>query len=495
MRNPKVTTDRTVDTSSLDTIVAGAVRPSMSDEEKATALWRWFCQTVYHYCWPYMRPQKEENWQDPIKVINVHGYSLCGTQGRVLGRLFGRVFGEENTRLIGLTEVEPGAWRLRESPGAFVDTVLLRDFDRIKLAGHSSIEVRYGGRWRLLDPEVRFLAYLRDNEGIAGAEDMIADPSLVTEPVRHTDGLMPCGDLSRVFYASTFTDWGVLRREAAPDDHSMELRLRRGETYTRHWDRNGPFHWFGEMDRRWDSEYLSPGPRHVCDGDATWRHYGNGELVYRPRLADGSYRDGVTEEDNLREPTPEGLMGVAPGRRGRVTFAVRVPYLLVASHLGFGMTRRTGSDQVAVWVRLPGSAWRLVWREASCGRLRRRIDLSPWTAGAYGYDVRFDVRGARRAEHAIVRDLTLQSEFVLNYLALPRLLPGRNQVTVTAADPAEFGEQKLEVTYAWSDREGEHEDRRNITASPETYEIEVAPVSTFPPENPKYMRFLRMEVT
>ena len=29
---------------------------------------------------------------------------------------------------------------------------------------------------------------------------------------------------------------------------------------------------------------------------------------------------------------------------------------------------------------------------------------------------------------------------------------------------------------------------------PETYEIEVAPVSIVPPENPKYMRFLRMEL-
>ena len=106
-----------------------------------------------------------------------------------------------------------------------------------------------------------------------------------------------------------------------------------------------------------------------------------------------------------------------------------------------------------------------------------------------------DVKGARRAENAVVHDLTVQSTFVLNYLALPRLLPGRNRVTVTAADGSESREQRLEVTYAWRDREGEHEDRRAITTFPDTYEIEVAPVSTVPPENPKYMRFLRMAVT
>ncbi|MBN1457915.1 MAG: hypothetical protein JXA57_00170, partial [Armatimonadetes bacterium] len=90
-----------------------------------------------------------------------------------------------------------------------------------------------------------------------------------------------------------------------------------------------------------------------------------------------------------------------------------------------------------------------------------------------------------------VHDLTLESTFVLNYLALPRLLPGRNRVTV-AAGGTECRNEKLEVTYAWTDREGDDEDRRIITTLPETYEIEVAPVSTVPPENPKYMRFLRM---
>jgi len=494
MMDVRVTTDRTVDASSLDSIVAGLIRPNMSEEEKALALWRWLCETIYHYGWPYMRPQKEENWQDPIKVINVHGYSLCGSQARVLGRLLGKVFGEANTRLIGLTESTPGAWGLRESPGAFIDTALLRDFDKIKRAGHTSVEVRYGGRYRLLDPEVKFLAYLRGSDGIAGAEDLIVDPSLVTDPTRSIEGLMPCGDLSRVFYRSTFTDWGKITRDAAPDEHAMRMDLRRGETYTRYWDRRGPFHWFAEMDRRWDPEYLSPGPRHICEGDDAWRHYGSGELVYRPRFDDGSYRDGLLEESGLDTLSGRGLMPVRAGRRGRAAFSLRAPYLLVGSRLTLDATRRTGSDRLEVRVRPPGGGWHLIWRETSCGRVRRELDLSPWTAGKYGYDVRFDVKGARRAEHAAIHDLTLENTFVLNYLALPRLLPGKNRVTVAAAGGTEPRKEKLEVTYAWTDREGDHEDRRAITTLPENYEIEVAPVSTVPPENAKYMRFLRLEL-
>lgn len=494
MLSPKITTDRTVDTSSLDAIIADVISPAMSDEEKALALWHWLSTAIYHYGWPYVRPQLEENWEDPIKIINVHGYGLCGTYGRVLGRLFTRVFGEGSARLIGLTEAEPGAWHLTEHPGAFVDTARLRDYPRMEYAGHSTAEVNYGGRWRLLDPHVRFLAYLRGEGGIAGAEDLIADPTLVTDPERRLDGLMPCGDLSRVFYASAFTDWGLVDRAAAPDDHRMEIALRRGEVYTRYWDRKGPFCWFGEMDRRWDPDYLAPGPRHLCEGEAAWQHYGNGELVYRPDFADGSYREGMLEERGLGDPNPQGLMGAASGRAARVVFTVQVPYLLVEGRLELELTRRTGSDRIAVWVRPSGGVWKLVWQEVSCGRLRRTLDLSPWMAGKYGYELRLDLKGARAVEHAVVHELRLRSAFVLNYLALPRLLPGCNQITVTGAEVGTLRNERLEVTYAWCDREGEHEDRRMISVLPETYEIEIAPVTTTPSGNPKYMRLLRMQL-
>ena len=494
MKDPKVTTDRTVDASSLEAIISDVVRPGMDEEEKALALCRYLCRTMYHYGWPYMRPEVEEHWHDPVKLINVHGYSLCGARARVLGRLYGHVFGEQNVRLIGLTESEPGAWRMDRSPGAFIDTARLRDYDPATRAGHTSLEVRYGGRWRLIDPHVYFYAYRREG-GLASAQDLIRDPSLVTKPARRVRGLLPCGDLRRVFYASRFRSWGKLTREAAPDDHSMAISLRRGETYTRYWDRRGRFYWFVEMDRRWDPEYLEAGPRHVCEGDEPWRHYGNGELVYRQQFADVSYRDAVTEEKGLTLKPGVGLLATRAGRRGEVGFAVRVPYLVVESHLEYEATRRTGSDTVRVWVRRRGGRWRLAWEEPSCGRVRRKLGLSPWLAGKYGYDVRFELVAARRVEDAVLHEFTLETRFMLNYLALPQLLPGRNRVTVTAADPRELREQKLQVTYAWTDEDGEQENRRIVKTSPCSYQIEVGKVTTRPRENPKYMRFLRLAVS
>ncbi len=492
MQSPHVSTDRTVDTSTLDSVVSDLIRPDMSDEQKALAVFSWWRRTVYHYGYPYMRPTEEETWQDPIKVINVHGYSLCGSQARVFGRILSRLFGEGSVRLIGYAEAEPGAWRLAEDPGAFIDSALLRRPG--SRMGHTSMEVRYGGKWRLIDPHVQFYAYARDGSGLAGAEEMLADPTLVTRPARRVRGLMPCGDLSRVFYASTFVNWGALTRDAAPDDHTMDITLRPGETYTRWWDRRGPFRWFAEMDRRWDPAYIAPGPRHICEGENCWRHYGNGELIYRPRLTDDSYREGVVEQSGLSSPTARGLQPSRAGRTGRVTFEVNSPYMIVEARLHLAATRRTGSDVMRVWARRPDGRWRLVWEEPSCGRSRRSLDLTPWVGGQYGYQVRFEMKAARRPEHTALHSLRLHTTFILNYLALPRLLPGRNRVTVRVADPRQLRDRRLLVTYAWADREGEHEHTELVTRSPHTYPLRVAPVTTTPRENPKYMRFLRLEV-
>ncbi len=97
-------------------------------------------------------------------------------------------------------------------------------------------------------------------------------------------------------------------------------------------------------------------------------------------------------------------------------------------------------------------------------------------------------------DHARPHAVSFETTFLLNYLALPRLLPGRNRITVTVADPRELADQKLEVTYSWQDREGEHADQHVVTGSPYTYTLDVAPVLTAPAENPKYIRYLRLEV-
>jgi len=82
----------------------------------------------------------------------------------------------------------------------------------------------------------------------------------------------------------------------------------------------------------------------------------------------------------------------------------------------------------------------------------------------------------------------------LDAIAAGLLRPGRNRVTVAVADPGELRDQHLAVTYAWQDREGDHEDTRVVSSSPYTYTLNVASVLTEPAENPKYMKYLGMAV-
>ena len=72
--NPKVTTDTSIDCTSRETILRDIVRPGMSDEEKAIAVWRFVRSHIYHYA---------HIDRQPLRQINNYGYCLCGSQACV----------------------------------------------------------------------------------------------------------------------------------------------------------------------------------------------------------------------------------------------------------------------------------------------------------------------------------------------------------------------------------------------------------------------------
>ena len=73
----RVTTDRCVDTSSLDSIVRDVVRLSgaKTNDEKAIAIYDWLHETIFHHAYPV---EKSPQSVGPLKVIKVYGWGLCG---------------------------------------------------------------------------------------------------------------------------------------------------------------------------------------------------------------------------------------------------------------------------------------------------------------------------------------------------------------------------------------------------------------------------------
>lgn len=163
--NFKVTTDRTVNCSSLESIVADVFRLSgaKTDDEKVIALYEWLHNTIFHWQYP---TESSPQTVGPLKVINVYGWSLCGGQHTVLKALY-ETAGYE-CRYVGWSN-----------------------------PGHTTIEVKYGGKWHYLDVFLKCYFWTKDKKTIASQEDIANDPSIVYDAVKEGRAArqhLCCGD-------------------------------------------------------------------------------------------------------------------------------------------------------------------------------------------------------------------------------------------------------------------------------------------------------------
>jgi hypothetical protein len=134
---------------SLDRIVARAILPGMTESDKARAL-RW--QEIQHR---FHLEGDNEELLDPVKVFNVYGYNTCGNDSICLA----------------------GLWRkagFKVAPA--------------RLVGHCVTQVFYGGSWHLMDGDMHSIYLLRDNETIAGEQELVRDHDLIRRT--HTQGIL-----------------------------------------------------------------------------------------------------------------------------------------------------------------------------------------------------------------------------------------------------------------------------------------------------------------
>ncbi len=133
----------------IDRIVARANEPGMSDADKARALWWQETQHRFHH------EGDNDELLDPVKVLNVYGHNTCGNDSIALAGLWKRA---------GFT-VAPA-----------------------RLVGHCVTQVHYNGSWHLFDGDMHSIYLLRDNETIAGEQDLVRDHDLIRRT--HTQGIL-----------------------------------------------------------------------------------------------------------------------------------------------------------------------------------------------------------------------------------------------------------------------------------------------------------------
>lgn len=430
-----VTTNRTVDCSSLDTILRDVIKPGMTDEQKVVALFNFYRSVVFHH-------RNTRDSADPIKLFNILGYTLCGTQGATNCALL---------RKAGF-EARVVCW----PNGA-----------------HTFYEVKYGGRMHVLDTMTNFYVYTRGKDKhIADMAELKADPSLALKAKaegRACPGFLMCGDSAKAFTRGART----LNRHAVSSSYSpKELSLYKGMEFTRFWDCRdrpcpkaynpkyvGPLHACGSKDERSAENFHNWAPylvRNLSNKTKSYRHWGSGRVVYSPALRAGDWSDSTLAADNLASGKNDEEPALHPAKAGTEAvweFEIRIPYYITEGVLYLTAQRKNTNDVLRAEVSTNGGQkWTKAWEADGTGKQTAHTDLTPLIVkpcpGRFNYRLRFIMQAAKNAADVGLNNIYLRTSFQHNFMSAPALLPGKNKVTVEAA-PAKEGEKfpAFEVIY------------------------------------------------
>jgi hypothetical protein len=161
------------DTTSVDTILAGIIKPGMNDEEKCMAVYRYVSEHRFWY--PAATPRERGRYMcDPVLMMNCYPAMICQAD----------------------TGVTAGFW-----------AGLGYDVRYWQLGGHTTGEVFYDGKWHNFDATLG--RYKRDKDGSIGGVEVSQR------------------QFKKESYVPPMDDYEI--------GHRMDFSLRRGETFTRYW--------------------------------------------------------------------------------------------------------------------------------------------------------------------------------------------------------------------------------------------------------------------
>jgi hypothetical protein len=356
---------------SLDQIVARAIEPGMTNQEKARALWWQEVQHRFHL--------EGDNAEllDPVKIFNIYGYNTCGNDS------------------IGLAS----QWRqagLRVAPA--------------RLVGHCVTQVFYDNAWHLMDGDMHSIYLLRDNETVAGEQDLVRDHDLIRRT--HTQGILQsesrAGD---EWESSIYVFEGKVNGDRNSSSTALNLTLRPGEALVWRWGHLNPVKYHGTRAPRF--------PERVC----------NGRWEYRPDFASRVWRGGATTVESIRE----GVDGLAAeeGKPGVVVWTMRSPYVLVGGRLEVEGT---------------GARFALSWDGRSWHEVDRNLDglFPPEGPARYVYYLRCELTGDAR-----LRQLRIVNDLQMAPLTLPGMAVGTNRFRYS--DEAASG-RRVRITHEWVER-------------------------------------------
>jgi hypothetical protein len=423
-----VVSDKVEDVSSMEAWKRSFIKPGMTDEQKALAVWETVVKFRQQDSPPNEYLQDETNVHDPIKTFNVYGYGMCCCAASNIEAL---------ARYAGL-----------QARGRII-------------SAHSVPEVFWDGGWHLLDASL--INYMPKADGklasvdeiIAGIKEFYAlhpdlkrnDPALrafmrgggwkkgpailANSPFYDQNGWLPAA--THGWYTTMqeydgsengITEYGYSQ------GYQVNVQLRPGERLVRSWSNKGlhvnqleggeqgslttPV---GQGDLRYAPKY----------GDLAPGRIGNGTLEYQVPLADPIFRRGALAAENLASRGEDGKspalhlkQSAAPG-----VLTIRMPssYVYLSGAVDLNAVVAPGGAIDVALSDNNGLDWKPVATVTASGP--RHLDLKPLVYRRYDYRVRFTLKGAGTGLDA----LKLSHDIQHSQRALPALGQGSNTIT------------------------------------------------------------------
>ena len=408
VESPWISTDKSYDSSSLDAIIKSVIKPGMTNDEKAIAIYNYCRLTFYHFAYP-----TEKDGIGPLKAVNVYGWSLCGGLHTVLGELYKKAGFEYRYR----------GW---SNPG------------------HTTIEVKYDGKWHYLDNFLSFYAWDKNKKTIVGQDEIIKDPDLALkagEEGRGPENILSCGDTAKGVVTGTksskvLSGWGGSIKQS-DGTYTMDFVLMSGQSLELDWGRDGVKKYVGYAGK--NPMY----PQHTC-GTKEYRshsvqgpileHYGqrsfaNGKLVFAPDFTNPECLKDVEKKENARISNGN-LIPLSPNASCSITFKMGSPYIVTLAEVNVEFLSEDAKNKIEY------SLDKAKWEDGA--------NLAKGVKSSFVYYVKITSPKG-------MKSLTATSIVMHNRAALPFLVNGDNKVTVKAKNFKPAGKEKFTVTYAYQE--------------------------------------------
>jgi len=410
------------DSWSIEKIVADLTAKAASDREKALALHRYGMAHLIHFNGPV--EEREEYVTDPLKLIGVYGYALCGNNSDAMAALY--------------------------------NTAGLRTRTR-SMPGHSVPEVWFEDKWSYIDTDMFGYVFLPDGR-IASVDELTADPDLFVRQKQPPDPFYPFDEKADM--ASVF-------RNARPSKnyhpyaagHMMNLGLRTGESATLYYRPQGRFLLTTIRPANMGivyKDYWVQGP--IRKGSLAWTDrppaaYGNGLLEYAPDLRSAAFLaenpglSGVSAGQGRQQPD---LLASKRCVAAAAILRVNSPWVIAGLQndlLDFEddtdgavvsglFWRHAPEDETRILLSVDeGRSWKQVWENTReyLGAVPFQVDVTKHVKGRYAYALKFEWMDSAGSGKVGLEKLTVRTWVALSPMALPRVTAGKNEFHYTEA--------------------------------------------------------------